>query len=118
MKPRGCTGRRQRGTGPSVSRWRTRLQISASPIRLASADILRCASRSPQPNDFRRAQIVHEAVHTSFDLASASPTKGTDEARAYRAETVYIKKDVRRNTASNFPPAAASVRDRVSQITP
>jgi hypothetical protein len=42
-----------------------------------------------QPNDFWRAEMVHEAVHASFDLAGESPTNDTDEACAYLAETVY-----------------------------
>jgi len=47
-----------------------------------------------QPNDFWRAQMVHEAVHASFDLAGESPANELDEAAAYLAETVFIKKGV------------------------
>jgi hypothetical protein len=47
-----------------------------------------------QPNDFWRAQIVHEAVHASFDLAGESPANDTDEACAYLGEAVFIKTGV------------------------
>jgi hypothetical protein len=47
-----------------------------------------------QPSDFWRAQMVHEAVHAAFDLAGESPANDLDEACAYLAEGVFIKKGV------------------------
>jgi hypothetical protein len=47
-----------------------------------------------QPNDFWRAQMVHEAVHAAFDLAGESPANDTDEAGAYLGEAVFIKTGV------------------------
>ncbi len=60
-----------------------------------------------QPNDFWRAQIVHEAVHASFDLAGESPPNDTDEACAYLAETVYVKKGVLGRTIQGSEAAVA-----------
>ena len=60
-----------------------------------------------QPNDFWRAQIVHEAVHASFDLAGESPANELDEACAYLAETVYVKKGVLGRTIQGSEAAIA-----------
>jgi hypothetical protein len=60
-----------------------------------------------QPNDFWRAQMVHEAVHASFDLAGESPANDLDEACAYLAETVYIKKGVLGRTIQGSEAAVA-----------
>jgi ribosome-associated translation inhibitor RaiA len=60
-----------------------------------------------QPDDFWRAQMVHEAVHASFDLAGESPANDTDEACAYLAETVYVKKGVLGRTIKGSEAAVA-----------